>query len=192
MHWSYCKTTDFSEEDMRCAYRQLSPSRKARIDRLRRREDRERSLSAELLVYRLLKKYWNIPSAELHSRETGEPYLSDCNLHVSISHCDDVVACAISEEPVGIDAERIRPIHVNICRRVCTPEELEYVSGNGTLPKGDLCRDPEVLQRFFEIWTAKEAYFKKCGTGITDLKSVNVLPLKREMHVIDDCVIQIL
>lgn len=190
MRWAYCKTTDFSKADMDCAYKQLSPSRKVRIDRLRRREDKERSLAAELLVYRLLGRYWNI-SAKLQSRETGEPYLENCPLHVSISHCDDLVACAISEQPVGIDAERIRPISMNICRHVCTPEELEYVSSDAQLPKGELCQEPEVLQRFFEIWTAKEAYFKKCGTGITNLTSVNVLSLEREGHVIDDFVIQI-
>lgn len=190
MRWTYCKIAEFTEMDMDSAYGQLSPSRKARIDRLRRREDKERSLAAELLVYQLLEKYWNI-SAKLQSRETGEPYLENCDLHVSISHCDDLVACAISEQPVGIDAERIRPIRMNICRHVCTPEELEYVSGNAQLPKGELCRDPEVLQRFFEIWTAKEAYFKKCGTGITSLTSVNVLSLKREGHVVDDFLIQI-
>ncbi len=191
MHWACCKTTDFSEEDIYCAYRQLSPSRKARIDRLRHREDKKRSLAAELLVYQLLKKYWNITSAKLHSKENGEPYFSDCALYVSISHCDEVVACAVSEKPIGIDIERIQPVSMNLFRIVCTLEELGYLSQNAQIPKGELCRDMEILQRFFEIWTAKEAYFKKCGTGITDLKSVNVLSLQREMHMVGDCIIQI-
>ena len=48
------------------------------------------------------------------------------------------------------------------------------------------------MQRFFEIWTAKEAYFKKCGTGITNLKSVNSLTLSRQMHILGDYILHII
>lgn len=189
MHWACCKITDYTEADLRCLYQHLSPSRKIRIDRLRRQEDKNRSLAAELLVYDLLKKYENIDSAQLHCKDNGQPYLSGCQLQVSISHCEQMVACAISQEPVGIDIERIRPIDLNICRLVCVPEEKEYLSAN--IQKG-LCSNPAVLRRFFEIWTAKEAYYKKCGTGITDLKAVNILPLQRQLYVMDDYIVQIL
>ena len=128
MHWACCKTTDFTQEELTHLYMRLSPSRKIRIDRLRRKEDKDRSLAAELLVYDLLKKHTNIVSAQLHCKENGQPYLSGCQLHVSISHCGQTVACAISETPVGIDVERIRPIDLNICRFVCVPEETQYLS----------------------------------------------------------------
>ena len=192
MHWAHCKTTDFSQDELQYAYQQLSPSRKDRIDRLRRQEDKVRSLAAELLVYQQLKEHWNIPSAKLHCKATGQPYLPNHSLHVSISHCDEMVACAISQVPVGIDVERIRPVPFPLFRHICTPEELQHLLNNSAPPANQtLCHDENTLRLFFEIWTAKEAYFKKCGTGITDLKSVNTLSLQRQLYIVEDYFIQI-
>ena len=192
MYWAYKKITDYTEEELQCVYDRLTPSRKARIRQLRRAEDKKRSLAAEALVYHLLRKHWGITCAQLHSRSSGEPYLTGCPLHVSISHCDQVVACAVSQVPVGIDVERIQPIDPGVCRYACVAEEMEYVF-RGTQPLDrEKIRDTDTLQRFFEVWTAKEAYFKKCGTGITDMKLVNILPLQRQSHVAEDYFIQIL
>ncbi len=192
MHWACRKITEYTEAQLQCIYRQLSPSRKERIDRLRREEDRKRSLAAECLVYELLQKQANTDSAKLHCTSKGQPYLTGCEMHVSISHCDQMVACAISDAPVGIDIERIRPIKLNICKHVCVPEEMEYLAAGAEETWQQLCCDESILRRFFEIWTAKEAYYKKCGTGITDLKAVNILPLQRQLCVVDDYFIQIL
>jgi 4'-phosphopantetheinyl transferase len=186
MHWACRKITDFTEIELQQTYMQLSPSRKVRIDRLRRQEDKVRSLAAERLVYQLLKKHFGITAVKLLCKSSGQPYLADCPLHVSISHCEQAVACAVSHTPVGIDMERIRPIDLRLCRHTCVPEEMEY------LRAGERCGDQEVFRRFFEIWTAKEAYYKKCGTGITDLKGINILTLQRQVYTMDDYLIQII
>lgn len=191
MHWAYCKTTDFNETQLQQLYTRLSPSRKDRIDRLLREEDRRRSLAAELLIYRLLETHYGFSSATLRCKSNGQPYLSGCDLHVSISHCQEAVACAVSRTPVGIDIERIRPIDLQICRHVCTPEELTYLLADTLLPDSGECSDPDVLSRFFEIWTAKEAYYKKCGTGITGLKRINILSLQRQVYTPEDFLIQL-
>lgn len=192
MHWSCCQISDLTGEDLQKLYGQLSPTRKARIDRLRREEDRQRSLAAEMLMYQLLQKHENITSATLHCHNNGQPYLTGCDLYVSISHSDQMVACAISQDPVGIDIERIRPINLNICHHFCVPEELEYLLQGTQDIAWQHCCDDEILRRLFEIWTAKEAYYKKIGTGITDLKGVNILPLQRQVYVKDNYMIQIL
>lgn len=191
MHWAYSKTENFSKTELQQLYLRLSPSRKARIDRLRREKDKLRSLAAELLVYRLLETHYGISSAQLHCKDNGQPYLSDCQLRVSISHCGEALACAVSDSPVGIDIERIRPMDLRICRHTCVPEELEYLLANKQIPELGECSDPDILRRFFEIWTAKEAYYKKCGTGITDLKGINILSLQRQVYTVDDYLIQL-
>ena len=177
MVWHYCDTALFSKEELRLAYAQLTPARKAHIDRFRREADRTRSLAGEILVKKLLREHYGIEDGILDRKENGQPYLQNSDLYVSISHCDQMVACAVSETPVGIDIEKIRPIDEKLCLRVCTEQELAYV------------RDSQ--ERFFEIWTGKEAYFKKCGTGITDLKSVNVPDLQRQLHQAGEYLIQI-
>ena len=106
---------------------QLSSSRKVRIDRLRRQEDRQRSLAAELLVYQLLEQHWGITTAKLHCKDNGQPYLSGCDLHVSISHSGDWVACAVSSCPVGIDIERIRPGKGSLSHQRITYRNVGFV-----------------------------------------------------------------
>lgn len=189
MHWSYCNIKDFSRDALEQAYIQLSDSRKEHIDRLRRSEDKIRSLAAELLLQKLLERF-GVTGAILHRDPTGKPYLSGCDLYVSISHCDQIVACAVSEEPVGIDVEQIRPVDLNICRHICTDEEKSYIGTDGT--EGQLCQDPDILLRFFTVWTAKEAYFKKRGTGITNPKSVNTLKQPRQMQMLGGYLLQII
>ena len=119
MHWSYRNTASFTSDELQYAYSQLSPSRKAHIDRLRPQEDKRRSLAAELLVQELLQSL-GISNAVLHRHPNGQPYLTGCNLHVSISHSDQMVACALSTNPIGIDIERIKPLDFKICRHLCT------------------------------------------------------------------------
>lgn len=187
MNWSYCYVTDFSPQDYERAYAALSVSRKAHIDRFRKQADKERSLAAELLLEKML------PDAKLHRKENGQPYLTGCDLHVSIAHSDELVVCAISENPVGIDAEKMRPIDLATAKHVCTEEELHYLTNGEPLPqRGSLCADPAMLLRFYEIWTAKEAYFKNLGTGITNLKAINILPLERQLYTLEEYLVQII
>ena len=190
MYFDCYRISDLPRERLQQAYARLSPSRKVYIDRLKRQEDKDRSLAGELLIQDLLQKHYGITTAVLHRKENGQPYLTGCDLHLSISHSDEMVAGVINEKPVGIDIEKIRPIKLSMCRHVCTPEENAYLQIDDT--QGDRCEDPVFLQRFFEIWTAKEAYFKKCGTGITNLKSVNSLTLSRQMHILGDYILHII
>lgn len=192
MHWTCCDMASFSAEELQRVYEKLSPSRKEHIDRFRQQKSKACSLAAETLVQRLLEEHYGVTDAKLHCKDNGQPYLTGCNLYVSISHCEGKIACAISCDPVGIDIERIRPVNLKLCRHVCVPEEKAYVLGKCREYEDRECQDPEVLRRFFEVWTAKEAYFKKCGTGITDLKSVNVLQLPRKIHMEEDYLVQIM
>ena len=99
MHWICRNTADFTEEALQQAYACLSPTRKEHIDRLRKEEDRRRSLVAQLLVQQLLREHYDLSQAQLHRQDNGCPYLTGCDLYVSISHCDEMVACAVSDAP---------------------------------------------------------------------------------------------
>ena len=192
MHWTCCDTASFSEEELQSAFAEMSPSRKEYIHSLRQSKDKARSIAAELLVLQLLEESFGITNAQLHRKENGQPYLTGCDLYVSITHCEGKIACVISHDPVGIDLERIRPVDLKLCRHVCVAEEKAYVLGDCREYEERECQDQEVLRRFFEIWTGKEAYFKKIGTGVTNLKSVNVLTLPRQIHLVENYMVQIL
>ena len=100
------------------------------------------------------------------------------------------MACAADEQPVGIDAELMRPFRWALADRVCTPQELCYVLQK--LPReGETCEDRDAIRRFYEIWTGKEAWFKMLGTGLGDFKAVNVPTLNRQCFREGDYQIQI-
>ncbi len=193
MKWLYANIADVSAEEYDRVYAGLSPSRKARVDRMKQPDDRKRSLAGEWLLQTLLKQAYGITDAVLETASNGRPMLVGADLFVSIAHCDDAVVCAVSETPVGIDIERIRPLDLKLARRVCVEEETVYLFGHTPIEADyRYTDDAALLTRFFEIWTAKEAYFKRCGTGITELKSVNILPLKRQIFHQDGYLIQII
>lgn len=175
MDWLICRTCDFSDREYAAVYTQLSHSRKVHIDAFTNEGARKCSLAGELLLRKLLAQK-GIPSIPERA-PSGQPVLPDNAAFVSISHCDDWVVCAVSSTPVGIDIEKIRPVRQGMAQRVCTPEELAYVGQDMT--------------RFFEIWTAKEAYFKMKGTGITNFQAINILTLHRQVFRQEDYLIQI-
>ena len=167
MKWAYVK---INEIESLPSPADLSPTRFARIDRIKNGEAKKASLAGEWLATRL-------SGGVICAHPSGQPYIEGSDMHISISHSGEYAVCALSETPVGIDIEKIRKVSDKLIDRVCTAREREYVISD---------------ERFFEVWTAKEAYFKKIGTGITDLKSVDTLDLKKEYHKIEDYIVCII
>lgn len=89
--------------------------------------------------------------------DRNKPMADNC--FVSISHSGDMVAVCTSENPVGIDIEKIddkRNLE-KLSKRVFCGKELEAFKNNPT---------PE---QFYEIWTQKEAYSKIDGQGVNEI-----------------------
>ena len=165
---------EHSSAELEAVYNSLTSSRRERIDRLALKEDRYRSLLAELLARRLLDRMGS--KAQIESDQEGRPYLSEKGLFISLSHSADAAVCVIDKKPVGVDVEKLRPVKRRLAERVCTPEEREYVLGSET---GEALYGEAVL-RFFEVWTAKEAYFKSLGEGNFSPVKINTLTLDRQ------------
>ena len=165
MKWLLCQTDDFSQDQYDEAYRSLSDSRKAHIDTFRHEGARRQSLAGELALRALLAREGIDDGIE--RLPSGQPVLASRGACVSIAHCDQQVACALHEKAVGIDIEKCKPVKPGLAQKICTARELAYVQEDDT--------------RFFEIWTAKEAYFKMKGTGITDFQAVDTLSLPRQL-----------
>ncbi|MDR0668972.1 MAG: 4'-phosphopantetheinyl transferase superfamily protein [Treponema sp.] len=78
-------------------------------------------------------------------------------------------------QPVGIDIEVLDPslkpgilgpnMKAMIMRRFFTPDERLYIGGS----------EEQQRERFYEVWTMKEAYIKKMGLGLAmGLRSFSV------------------
>lgn len=122
-------------------------------------------------------------------KEHGKPYAKYLAVEFNISHLGDMVVCAVDDKPVGIDIEQIRPIDLTIAKRICTDEELLYLFGH-TPAEQDFTytTDTKLLTRFFELWTAKEAYGKLVGVGIKQLvNNKNYVLIKQNKYLICAC-----
>jgi 4'-phosphopantetheinyl transferase len=151
MYWTCRNINTIPREALEKVYEHLSPSRKEHIDRLRLEPDKRRSLAAQWLLQQLLEETCGIADATLHRGSNGQPYLTGCDLFVSLSHCDDMVACAVSEEPVGIDIEPVRPLR----------RELETkLLADGELAECRLLSDEAAGQYLLRKWCEKESVFK--------------------------------
>ena len=86
--------------------------------------------------------------------EHGAPYLA-VGPYFSISHCKQGIAVAVSDSPIGIDIEAIRPLNESLVRKTMNSQEQTRIFSSA---------HPEV--EFIRLWTQKEAYVKMQGTGI--------------------------
>lgn len=88
--------------------------------------------------------------------QRGKPYFAEGTLHFSISHTKHRVFCALSDRPIGIDAEeRDREVSGALADKILSPgEKAQY----------DAAEDKRLALLTF--WVLKEARAKYSGQGL--------------------------
>lgn len=146
----------------------VSKERQERIARLHRDRAKIISLFAGLLIRKEISGQLGILPEKLAFGygEHGKPYLLNNNgYHFSASHSGSCIAFAGGDAPVGVDVERIREGKLKIAKRFFTDNEYGFIE-----------KSAEPDTEFFKIWTAKEAYVKMLGVGLSEpLQSFDVL-----------------
>lgn len=150
----YCDISKIKDEEYAqlCSDTSISPNQKL-------------SLAGKALAKNAISQEFNIDKEDIIFKKTpkGKPYTESAEVEFSISHSKDIVVCAISDKPVGIDIEKIRKVNLNVAKRLFAPDEQEYIFQECT------------QQRFFEVWTRKEAYVKLLGYGIPYFPKFSVM-----------------
>ncbi|MBR3767438.1 MAG: 4'-phosphopantetheinyl transferase superfamily protein [Clostridia bacterium] len=146
----------------------MSEERKKKCDSFKTEQDKKLCIAADMLLRRVLSEKTGVkPELQIFaSDERGKLSLVNGKYNFNISHSGNYAVVAVNKQlPVGIDIEQIRPVKANILRRICAKEEILYVLGeNAYCP--DILEDCRTSERFFKIWTYKEAYLKCTGEGI--------------------------
>jgi 4'-phosphopantetheinyl transferase len=91
---------------------------------------------------------------------TGKPWLMPAGRpHFNISHCESMVACALSSNlEVGIDVEPLdRAVPLALAEWYCSPAEQHWLAGLSPASR---------QQGFMTMWTLKEAVLKAAGCGL--------------------------
>ena len=108
------------------------------------------------LLKEMVEAISHAPMPKILTGSRGKPYFETGDLHFSITHTKHHVFCAVSDRPIGIDAEEMgREVPVKLLPRILSPFEIsQYESAT---------HQPLAL---LKLWVLKEAYFKYLGTGI--------------------------
>lgn len=172
MKWYKYDIRDLTETEYKKYYSLMSRERQEKVDSLNIYDDKKRTVVGEMLVKKEIANLLEInpESINIYPNKSGKPYAENCSLEFNISHSENIVVCAIDKNKIGIDIEKIRPINLKIAKRICNEDELNYLFGF-TPKENDFkyTEDVNILNRFFEIWTGKEAYGKCVGTGLKNL-----------------------
>ena len=100
--------------------------------------------------------------------EHGKPDFAGGGLHFNLSHSGQYVCCALAEEEVGIDIQRMRPMkNMRVAERFFSQGE------NNLLRECESEKERQEL--FYRIWVRKEAYAKLSGAGIAAVVECDVM-----------------
>jgi len=131
------------------------PDRREKTGKYRFEKDRRLCLGAGLLAACVLRQA-GANDLRIVQAENGKPrLLAYPDLHFNLSHSGTLAVCVVSDQPVGVDVEEERDIDLKRFSRCFQPEELAWINGSGNS-----------VHAFFRLWTRKESYLKRTGTGL--------------------------
>ena len=141
----------------------ISDEEKARAGIFRFDRDRDRFVRGRGYLRSILAECLDITpeTLDLKRHEHGKLYLEGDPVYFNLTHSAGAGVIAVSaEHPVGVDLEFVnRKVKVlDVARTVLADRELDYLEATRA-------EDRERL--FLYFWTAKEAYLKLLGTGLS-------------------------
>lgn len=153
----------------RAFFEKAGAERRNRINSLKKQKDKARSLGAYICYMEAMRFFGADDNAPWEYACNGKPYIKDdTGLSFSLSHSGDIAMAVVSEHVVGIDVEKIEDCKKGVCRRYFLDSEAEYVLGNMETEGQE--------ERFFRLWTLKEAYAKMTGMGIGSFSDFEIIP----------------
>lgn len=135
----------------------LSEQRREQALKFKHELGRKTCAAAYLLLCEGLRQEYGITEKPVFEYgEYGKPSIvGHPDIHFNLSHCRNAAICALSDSPVGVDIETIRPYKDSLARYTMSDEELEKIQ---QAPRPDV--------EFTKLWTRKEAVLKLTGEGI--------------------------
>jgi 4'-phosphopantetheinyl transferase len=150
----------------------LSPDEIARANKFRFVQHKSKFIAARGILRQLLGNYLKVSPRSLTFTysDRGKPQLeTDISLQFNISHSQDYALFGFTlNHLIGVDIEyrRSMPDALKIAQRFFSPREYKLLEEVAIEQQSKL---------FFQLWTAKEAYLKGTGSGLSgSLSSVEI------------------
>ncbi len=133
----------------------ISALPKARRDKILRAPEgkKQQSLAAYLCLISAVKN--KTGALLLPEFEGGGFTRLTCGLYANISHTDTAVLAAVSDAPVGVDAQTFRPVEEKLIFRALGETQAKAVLSS-----------PDIPRAFALAWAKKEALYKAHGVGL--------------------------
>jgi len=149
----------------------LRPGEIARANRYYQTKDRDRFIISRGALRIILGKYINQQPAliEFKTGPNKKPYINNTNhdqLCFNISHSGDWILVAVSNSEIGADTEQVNYAfnYKDVLQGNFSSAEIDYIDQDSS------------VERFFMLWTRKEALTKATAKGLDeDLKSIPCL-----------------
>lgn len=136
----------------------VSDERQKRIRQFFHLEDAYRTMIGDFLLDHVLKKRigTRLKDITVEKNAYGKPVLPDYPyLQFNVSHSGNYVVCAVHDQLVGIDVEKVQSFDLRLAKHLFTGFEYR-----------DILDSKNRNRTFFEIWTLKESYIKALGKGL--------------------------
>lgn len=147
--------SNIKDLNLKKGYLKVSDQRKVKIDKFRFEKDKKLSCGVELLLLKSLNDI-GIKNPIFKVDKNNKPYLSNySNIHFNLSHSENMIACGISDLPLGVDIEyNDSNIDLDLAKNYFFNKEYESIIHS---------KNPH--DEFFNYWVLKESYMKYTGLG---------------------------
>lgn len=148
--WAARLERPLTKRETETMLRLLPPERAQRLLRLKDEEKRREPLCAYLiLLMALMEQYGWRELPEIAVTEHGKPFFpAHPEVHFNLSHTSGAVLVGLSDQPIGVDIEKVRPVSQRAMQRIAKAATAE---------------------EFFQSWVRREARAKRSGTGISTM-----------------------
>lgn len=161
MFYIYDNINNYTDNDYQEMYNNLNQFNKDKIDKLVNTNDKKLSILSKHLLKSILSQKYNLDYNNIYYNDNGKPFIK--GIYFNISHSNEYVVLAFSNNKIGIDIEKIRKVDLSIMNAFCTNKEKDYILNSKNKYKS-----------LFEIFCLKESYIKMLGTNLFNIKEIKL------------------
>lgn len=122
------------------------------------RKDWAMCIIAYMLLEKGIKELYGVIQMPMINWEKKPFFINYPEIHFNLSHCEQVVACAISNYKIGIDVQNDDPLLFDAGKHIFSKEEVYQLES--------IQNEKNRLLEYRKLWTQKEAYGKYLGVGL--------------------------
>ena len=153
-----------SEEEYNYYFSQLPIAMKYQVSKYRFKDDRYRTIAGKIMLLKYLRKHTKLDLSNIKTSKYNKPYIENCDINFNISHSGKyTIAVFSNSNQIGVDIEDMsNEIDIDDFKSIFLENEFNQMQ-----------KSKNRLEKFYTIWTIKEAVLKAEGIGlIDDMKDV--------------------